>query len=176
MMQDICEALKTAHAMEKDAYDLYMQAADRTVNKLGKSTLEEIARKELDHIKAIDEFIKVATQNDLNLQMAILTVNPKDKKNYVKPIITKLKNELDENIKADTDLEKAYGVAMKLEKESYDFYKKLEAEAIDPQVKKFFAFLMGEENTHYELLQETLQYLNHPGDWFKEQERWIVEG
>ena len=175
-MQDICEALKIAHDMETDAYDLYMKAAKQTSNKLGRSTLEEIARKELDHIKAIDEFIKVATQKDLNLQMAIGAINPKDKKNYVKPIIAKLKGELEKKIDKDTDLEKAYGVAMMLEKESYGFYKKLELVSPDPMAKKFFQFLMGEENTHYELLQETLQYLNHPGDWFKEQERWIVEG
>jgi rubrerythrin len=46
----------------------------------------------------------------------------------------------------------------------------------DPSSKKFFEFLMGEENNHYELLSETLEYLNSPKDWYREKEKWIVEG
>ncbi|MBU0686255.1 MAG: ferritin family protein [Candidatus Margulisbacteria bacterium] len=176
ILGDLCQALKAAHDMEKSGYDIYMKAAEKTSNKLGKSTLEAIAKKELDHIKAIDEFTKKATQGDLNLAMAISSINVLDKKDYVRPIMDKLAKELDEKVKSDSDLEKAYEVAMQLERESYDFYKDLADQSADPQVKKFFEFLMSEENTHYELLQESLEYLNHPGDWFKEQERWIMEG
>ena len=83
---------------------------------------------------------------------------------------------LDENIAKDSDLEKAYKAAMGLEKSSYSFYKDLFNRSTDPQAKKFFEFLMGEENNHYELLSETLEYLNDPKDWYREKERWVVEG
>ena len=65
---------------------------------------------------------------------------------------------------------------MELERESYIFYKNLSQEAAMPTVKSFFQFMMEQENTHFELFQETLEYLDRPGDWFREQERWIVEG
>jgi rubrerythrin len=169
-MENLQEALNTALDMEKTGYDIYMKAAQKTSNKLGKNTLEAIAAKELDHIKAIEEFA------EKNTGRAIEAINPKSKSDYIRPIMDKLAKSLDENVTKDSDLEKAYKVALELEKRSYDFYKKLNEESKDPQAKKFFEFLMGEENTHYELLSETLEYLNNPKDWYRVSERWIVEG
>jgi rubrerythrin len=169
-MEKIQEALGIAIEMEKNGYDLYIKSAQKTSNKLGKTTLEAIAAKELDHIKAIEQFA------ENNFGKAIESVNPKSKTDYVRSVMDKLGKSLNENITKDSDLEKAYKVAMELEKYSYDFYKKLDNGSTNPQAKKFFEFLMGEENTHYELLSETLEYLNNPKDWYREQEKWIVEG
>jgi rubrerythrin len=164
------QALETALKMEKTGYDLYMKAAGKTSNKLGKTTLEAIAVKELDHIKAIEEF------SEKNIGKAIESINPKDKKDYVRVVMDKFAKYLDENIIKDSDLEKAYKAAMGLEKSTYAFYEDLFKRSKEPEVKKFFEFLMGEENTHYELLSETLEYLNAPKDWYREKERWVVEG
>jgi rubrerythrin len=169
-MSDLDSAIKLALEMEHKGYELYMKAAMGTVNKLGRATLEAIADKELDHIRAIEEFSKK------QLGAALEAIHPKDQSYYLRTIMDKLAGRLTEEVKPDSDLERAYQVAQDLEKASYNLYKKLNAEAPDPQAKKFFEFLMGEENTHYEVLAETLEYLNHPGDWFREQERWIVEG
>jgi rubrerythrin len=169
-MDDMQKALETAIKMEKTGYDLYMKAAQKTSNKLGRSTLEAIAVKELDHIKAIEEF------SEKNIGKAIESINPKDKKDYVRVVMDKFAKYLDENITKDSDLEKAYKAAMGLEKSSYNIYKDLFSKSGDPRSKKFFEFLMGEENSHYELLSETLEYLNNPKDWYREKERWVVEG
>jgi len=169
-MENMDQALETALKMEKTGYDLYMKAAGKTSNKLGKTTLEAIAVKELDHIKAIEEF------SEKNIGKAIESINPKDKKDYVRVVMDKFAKYLDENIIKDSDLEKAYKAAMGLEKSTYAFYEDLFKRSKEPEVKKFFEFLMGEENTHYELLSETLEYLNAPKDWYREKERWVVEG
>jgi len=174
-MGEIFESMKLAIDFERRGYDVYVNAAEKTKNKLGKETLMAIAAKELDHIKAIEQFTKnLEIKEDINKATGI--INPMEKKKYVKDIFIKIKNQLDEKALPDSDLEKAYEVGMQLEQESYDFYKKHAAEAKDPQIREFFGFLMKEENNHYELLQDTLKYLNNPGQWFKEQERWIVEG
>jgi rubrerythrin len=167
---DLKNALETAIKMEKTGYDLYMKAAQKTSNKLGRSTLEAIAAKELDHIKAIEEFVQK------NIGKAIESINPKDKKDYIRAVMNKFAKYLDESITKDSDLEKAYKAAMGLEKSTYSFYQDLANKSADPQSKKFFEFLMGEENAHYELLSDTLEYLNAPKDWYREKERWVVEG
>ncbi len=169
-MDELAEALNTAISMEKQGYDIYVKAAQKTANKLGKATLEAIAKKELDHIRAIEEFAS------RNLDKAIEVVNPGKKKDYVMPIMAELKDSLEKNVKKDSDLENAYKVALELEKRSFNFYKDLKGRSSDQKSKEFFQFLMTEENIHYELLQETLEYLNKPGNWYREQERWIVEG
>jgi rubrerythrin len=169
-MQELIDALRTAITMEKNGYDIYKKAASKTSNKLGKTTLEAIAKKELDHIRAIEEFA------NHNFDKAILTIKPKEKKDYVLPIMKEIESELNAKVSKDSDLEASYKVAMDLEKKAFNFYKDLKAKAEDPKAKDFFNFLMGEENIHYELLQETLEYLNAPGNWYREQERWVIEG
>lgn len=169
-MNDILEALKTALSMEKTGYDLYIKASKNTQNKLGKSTFEAIAQKELDHIKGIEEFASN------NFDAALGLAANKAKKDYCLPIMRSLEKELNKKIVKDSDLENAYKAAMKLEKDSYSFYKNLNEKSDDHKAKQFFEFLMKEENTHYELLEETLEYLNNPGNWYRETERWIVEG
>ena len=168
-MEDLKGSLATALKMEQTGYDIYIKAAKKTSNPLGKSTLEAIAAKELDHIKAITDFAKK------NLDKAIVDINPEDKKGYIKPIMEKLEKSLDENVKPDSDLKEAYKVALQLEKNSYDLYKSLKQKSSGDKEKRFFDFLMQEENMHYELLNETLEYLDNPGNWYREKEQWLVE-
>ena len=35
---------------------------------------------------------------------------------------------------------------------------------------------MNMEEKHKEVLDNMMEYLNNPGDWFFEQERWTIEG
>ncbi|MFC1540634.1 ferritin family protein, partial [Candidatus Margulisiibacteriota bacterium] len=67
-------------------------------------------------------------------------------------------------------------IAEGLETDSYKLYDKVAKESKDKTAQKFYAALAQEEKEHYAILEETLQYLDNPGDWFKKEERWIVEG
>lgn len=170
------EGLATALGLEKEGYTLYMAAAGQTQNKLGRATFEAVAVKEKDHIKAIEDFIKGLAAKKVELKEDLEHVRVAGKIDYIRQIMGALKREIAEKAGPDADLAKAYKIALDLETKSYDLYKKLFAEAKDAPAKNLFHFLMQQENIHYELFQETLEYLDHPGDWFREQERWIVEG
>lgn len=175
-MNNILEAMKIALDMEKKGYRLYTEAAAKTTNKLGKATLEAIAAKEIDHIKTIEAYCQQSTEVKEQARKNVREIEHREKIDYIRSILEKIGAQLEEKIKADADLVETYKVAMELERESYAFYQKLREEAAEADVQEFLTFLMKEENNHYEILQETLQYLDHPGDWFREQERWIVEG
>ncbi len=168
-MKNLSVAISLALSMEKQGYDHYVATARKTKNPLAKVTLEAIAAKEVDHMKAIEKF---AT----DVHAAIELIRPKTKLDYLKPIMEGLGNSLNANFQGDPDLTQAYRVALGFERDSYNLYDKLSKEAESADVKSFFEFLREEENTHYELLQESLQYLEHPADWFKDEERWNVEG
>jgi len=174
-MKSTLEAMKIALDMEKKGYQTYMEAARKTLNKLGRSTLEAIAAQELEHIKAIEGYCQRPAADPEAARMIGL-IRHSEKKDYVKAILEKIGRQLGEKTAGDGDLAEAYKTAMDLERESYAFYKNLSQEAVVPTVKAFFQFMMDQENTHFELFQETLEYLDRPGDWFREQERWIVEG
>jgi rubrerythrin len=168
-MGNMTEALKNAIEMEKKGYEIYMRAARNTKNNLGRITLEAIAVKELEHIKAISQFAS-------NISSAIGEIKPKEKRDYIAPIMARLEEAVEEKVETDLALQEAYEIALGLEKEAYAFYQALFEQSGDPQSKNFFQFLMQEENTHYELLSDTLEYLTKPAEWFKKQERWVVEG
>ena len=174
-MKNTLEAMKIALDMEKKGYQAYMDAAHKTLNKLGRSTLEAIAAQELEHIKAIEGYCE-RPDADPEAAGMIGRIKHSEKKDYIRAIIEKVGRQLNEKSQAEAGISDAYKIAMDLERESYLFYKSLAQEAVVPTVKAFFKFLMDQENTHFELFQETLEYLDHPGDWFREQERWIVEG
>jgi len=177
-MANVIEAMKIALEMERKGYQLYTEAAAKTNNKLGKATLEAIAAKEIDHIKNIEAYCQKPAEGVLTIRTNLREISHREKIDYIRDIIDKTGAQLEELIKADSNLLEIYKLAMDLERESYDFYQKLKEETDEKatDLKDFLGFLMKEENNHYEILQETLQYLDHPGDWFREQERWIVEG
>jgi len=174
-MKSTLEAMKIALDMEKKGYQAYLDAAHKTLNKLGRSTLGAIAAQELEHIKAIEGYCR-RPDTDPEAANLIGRIRHSEKKDYVRAIMEKLGDQLNEKMSADADLSAAYKTAMDLERASYVFYKNLSEEAVVPTVKSFFQFMMAQENAHFELFQETLEYLDRPGDWFREQERWIVEG
>ena len=63
-----------------------------------------------------------------------------------------------------------------LEQDTYELYERIAQEETDNTTKIFYASLAREEQTHYEILAETLQYLDNPGEWYRKTERWILEG
>ncbi len=175
-MKSTLEAMMIALEMEKKGYQAYMDAAHKTLNRLGRSTLEAIAAQELEHIKVVEGYCQRPSADPEAARMIGL-IKHRDKKDYIRDIVARIGQELaGKSDDAAAGLSEVYRIAMDLERESYLFYKQLAEEAAVPTVKAFFRYLMDQENTHFELFQETLEYLDRPGDWFREQERWIVEG
>ncbi|HVN67254.1 MAG TPA: ferritin family protein, partial [Candidatus Sulfotelmatobacter sp.] len=123
---------------------------------------------ELDHMRAIENYAK-------DIDRATALIAPVTKGELINLIMKGLKAELEKKAEAELDLTEAYRTGMALEKKSYNYYEQMMLKASDPKERRFFIFLMGQEETHYELLAETLQYLDKTGDWYREQERWNVD-
>ena len=176
-MKDLIADTKLAIELEKKGYDFYMKTAAKTSNPLAKSTLTSLADRETEHLNKIIEFYKNLTgeQKLASDWLKGVEVPPK-KEELLKPILQKLKQSLDKKIETEKDINDAYRVAEGLEKDSYNLYDKVSKENEDEVTKKFYAALAQEEREHYAILEETLEYLNNPGDWFKKEERWIIEG
>jgi rubrerythrin len=101
---------------------------------------------------------------------------PPRKEELLRPILLKLKESLDKKFQTEKDVNEAYKIAEGLERDSFNLYERISKESTDETAKKLYSALALEEREHYAILEETLNYLNNPGDWFKKEERWIVEG
>ncbi|HVN68019.1 MAG TPA: ferritin family protein [Candidatus Sulfotelmatobacter sp.] len=176
-MADIKVDVKLSIELEEKGYAFYAATAAKTKNPLAAATLSSLAEREMEHIKRINEFYRSLTGEKPLISNWLATVEvPPSKAALIKPIVAKLKESLERKFVTPADLTEAYLIAEGLEKDSFTLYDRIAKENDEPVTKKFYAALAAEEREHYAILDETLQYLNTPGDWFKLQERWIVEG
>jgi rubrerythrin len=176
-MNDILADTKLAIELEKKGFDFYTQTAAKTKNPLAASTLNGLAQRELDHLEKIKEFYKNLTgEEKLGSDWLKSIEVPPRKEELLRTILNKLKGSLEKKFETEKDINEAYKIAEGLERDSYTLYEKISKESSDEIAKKFYAALALEEREHYAILEDTLQYLDNPGDWFKKEERWIVEG
>ena len=146
MMKD---AIETAIKMETDAIAFYGEASNKT-----------------RHLKILQDIFR---GNDINIELK----RPKD---TIKTVFSMLKDEMMQRVNAlDSELE-AVNIALKFEKEGFDFYRESAGKAESPKEKELFDKLSTEENDHYTILLETHKFLENTGQWYMYEEKGIVEG
>ena len=160
------DAIETAIKMETDAMAFYREAADKTSHPFGKEMFRGFIKDETRHLKILQDVFR---GNDVDAEL----VRPKD---TIKTVFSELKDEMMERVKAlDTEMD-AVTIALKFEKEGFDFYKNAAATAGTPKEKELFEKLALEENDHYTILLETQKFLDNTGQWYMYEERGILEG
>jgi len=81
-----------------------------------------------------------------------------------------------EKIEATTDEMEALKIALQMEKDSIEFYKKAVNEVQTPKEKALFEKLIKEEQQHYDIFANTYFFLSDSGSWFMWEEHSIVDG
>jgi rubrerythrin len=163
------DALEMALKMETDAVQFYTDAAQKTKSPVGKKMLLAIAEDEKRHYEMISQIIK-------GLQVTAKDVSPL--KN-VKSIFETMKSEMTKKIEASSDEMEAFKIAMKMEQEGADYYKKTLAKSTKDKEKALLTQLIKEEQQHYAIFSDTYEYLAKTGRWFLWEEspiRSMVEG
>lgn len=165
---ELLQALKTAIDFEEKGYEIYSQASKKSKNSLTKKTFEYLAKQEKNHIKNIQFYIKKESIDKKNLGDTV-----KDTQAFFGLSIKDFEKKA--QIFSNDEI-KLYESAMSLEQASYDFYKAQKEKAKTKEAKKFFEYLLTQENAHFELLQKTLDFLKDPKNYFSKNESWMFEG
>ncbi|GAB4544004.1 MAG: ferritin family protein [Thermodesulfovibrionia bacterium] len=160
------DALELAIRMEKDAIDFYKDAVKRTRHPFGKRMFEGFIEDEKRHLKALDDIF-----SGLGLRM-----DPQSPMKNVRSIFEELRDEMMQRIEADSDEIDAIKVALDIEKKGYDLYRKMVEESTDEKIKELFDLLSKEEEEHFNILQNTLSFLEDTGNWFMWEEHSIIDG
>ena len=63
--------------------------------------------------------------------------------------------------------------ALEIEKESFTLYSRAYEEAQENEVKAVYLYLVKEENKHYVMIDNLIDYLDDPGRWLYEEENLI---
>lgn len=161
--------LEMVTKMETDSINFYTAAARKTKCPTGKKMFETIADDEKQHLEMINQIIQ-------GLQVTPKDVSPR--KN-MKSVFEGMKKEMMHKVLVTTDELEAFKIAMQMEKEGADFYRKSLAKATKEKEKALLEQLIKDEQDHYALFSNTYQYLQNTGSWFIWEEgaiHAIVEG
>lgn len=159
-------AIEIAIRMETDAISFYREAAERTKHPVGRKMFLSVMEDEKRHLEILSQIFK-----EVNIQ--IKEVSPM--KN-IRSIFDLMKDRMMERVEATRDELDAFKIAMQMEGEGIEFYKKVESEAQSEKEKALFGRLVKEEQQHYDIFANTYFFLSDTGSWFMWEEHSIVDG
>jgi rubrerythrin len=160
------DALEMAKKMETDAISFYTEAAGKTRYPAGKKMFQSITEDEKRHLVMLSQIIK-------GLNVTHEDVSPMK---TVRTVFESMKDEMMKKVEATSDEMEAFKIAMQMEKEGIEFYKKTLAGSKKEKERALLERLIREEEQHYEIFANTYQFLANSGSWFLWEERGIIEG
>ncbi|HDK81924.1 MAG TPA: rubrerythrin [Nitrospirae bacterium] len=152
--------------MESDAIKFYREAAGKAKHSVGKKMFLTIMEDEKRHLEMLSLIIK---------GMDIRSKDVSPMKN-VKTVFESMKEEMMRKVEATTDELEAFKIAMRMEKEGIEFYKKAATGAKTDKERALFERLIKEEQEHYDIFANTYFFLSDTGSWFMWEEHSIVDG
>jgi rubrerythrin len=166
--------LLSALEMEEKGYEFYKVQCAKSKNKIAKDMFLFLADNELFHIESIKKFYEGIKGGKDNFEFDLSS--EKQKRIKALDIFSKGIDELNDKISPDDTDKKACEFAMEFEKNGYDYYKSMLAEAEGEQEISFLEFLLDEEKQHYEILEKTYNYLTDSANWFMYEEGSFPQG
>jgi rubrerythrin len=160
------DAVETAIKMETDAIDFYTKAASKTKHPVGKKMFLTITEDEKRHLEMLSQIFK-------GLGIEVKDVSPMK---MVKTVFETMKDKMIERVEATSDELEAFKIAMEMEKEGIEFYKRSASDVKKEKEKVLFERLIKEEEQHYNIFANTYFFLSNTGNWFMWEEHGIVDG
>lgn len=159
-------AIEIAIKMETDAIKFYKEASEKTAHSVGKKMFLTVAEDEKRHLDMLSGIFK-------GLNVTIKDFSPM--KN-IKTVFETMKDKMMQRVEATTDELEAFKIAMQMEKEGIEFYKKAAVGTKIENEKILFEQLVKEEQQHYDIFANTHFFLSDTGNWFMWEEHSIVDG
>ena len=167
-------ALREAVRNELDGKAMYLQAAERTRDELGKSMFRSFAKEEDQHIHILQvQYAEVSESGDW-VDLDAARKAPRDPKLILFP---QEEGEVKQIVPEGTSDLEALKIAMDFEQRAVRLYEKAAADSANPTSQSFYRELAEWEGTHYRILDNSYDYLANKGEWyFQELEMPMYEG
>jgi rubrerythrin len=151
------EALSLAIYNEQSAFDFYTKLYDTIKNPSGREKFKFLASDEKRHRELLEKYYsKISGGKEFPFDPG-----------KVKTIQVEIKD--------NTTAYEALDIGIKAEKEAYEFYNRSAESSKDPEAKKMFLMLAGEEDRHYNVLMAEKQALIDQFYWFSLDTPGIME-
>jgi len=159
----LLEPFQIALTLECEGKRLFTEAALSTTSKLARQTFEFLAMEEDKHIDRIESFYQAVKRSRGQQYPDTEDSTAGQRLESFNQMLETLK---DEYQSTSTDIE-AYKMALEFETGAEDFYEKRLNESDNPQVRRFYKWLIEEETMHSRLLRSCLRFVEDPAEWFR---------
>ncbi|MFQ6131192.1 MAG: ferritin family protein [Armatimonadota bacterium] len=170
--EEYVKALEYALKTEQDGRAMYLKAKEEAAAPLAQATFQMLADEEVKHIETIRQFHDRVAKSGEWPELA--EVVPGEHADLVEGIATIFQRRAPAVIEAAAetgDDTEAYQTALKFESAARAWYAEHRDGTGDEKARAFYQFMYEEESRHYELLEETLTFLDSTEDWFAKHER-----
>lgn len=158
------DILEMALSLEHDLAKYYLEQADLNKDNSLNVIFLLLANEEENHVKILESKVK-------NLSYPLHDSNVEAESQKIFKNMDDFKSDISD---FPSQLE-SYRMAYEKEKESYEFYKKALDEACDENSKTIFSYLLKQEDTHCNILEELIKLVTRPDEWVESAEFGIRE-
>jgi Fur family transcriptional regulator, ferric uptake regulator len=145
------DALKIALEAERSGVNFYLAAAEQISHPSGKSTFLRIAEDEKKHLRDLEyEWIELIKKDKNILSAPVFLHFDYEALRKIFPA----RDEIRKRLKGNLDEEQALSLAMKMELESYNFFRNYAQRFNDTRGKAIFLKFAAEEEDHYRTIQK----------------------
>lgn len=138
--KDALDAVMRAMEIEKETFDFYTKAEQKTFNQAGKRIFRWLAKTEEQHYIKLSELYKSLDENGrwVFYGGSTISLEPGD----------------EAEVGFDTDDREALKIAMEIEKKGIAYFEEILAKTIDPEGKSMLQTLLDEEREHLRIVSE----------------------
>jgi len=167
MAQGLNEVVQLARKMEIDGAKFYAGAAAKAVSPQATRLFESFAKDEQRHLEIVEALAKSLGVDVESMPMPADTI---------KTVFREAEGQISAKQEVTADEPGAIKTAMQMERDSYKLYADAEQATEDAAQKSVIHRLAEEENQHYEMLENTQQYLADNQKWFLWKEWGLLTG
>ena len=149
--------IKQAIISEIEGYEFYKLAAKQATATVVKETYLSLAEEEKKHVIWLQDLLKQMDSEDHRLDLESVETPPS-------PELFKWEKLDRENPQTTISV---FGIALQLEKSSYEFYGEAAEKMTDEVAKKLFKILEAWEKAHYDMFDKEYKLLKE--EWWSEQ-------
>lgn len=162
--------LKTAMEKEKAAEDFYAEKSQSIDDPAVKLIFSDLAKDEHAHFELVSD---LADQAEAGSENEASLPDPIDAKLRVQNSLKKFKREDLPDLGNNTTVKEALTFALEIERISFNRYSQAEKDAEDSEIAAVYRYLASEENKHYIIIDNTLDFIDDPDRWLYEEENLI---
>lgn len=164
-------ALEGAKLREQESIDMYQQFHDSAINQGTKAILAELVKEERNHYAILSKLLEQAKSGVSTPSVEIgETTSAQEFLEKTFKHVT-LKDFHPEHASIDFMLQKA----VVNEKESFALYSGLADLTKELETASVYQYLASQENKHYDMVLNLLNFMGNPGRWLYEEENLIFQ-